>query len=98
MNPLQSRDGVLEARVCLALTGQLPILSVDDSIEALLGFTADDYLSARISLKQQIHPHDSDIAEMLFSSGEPAATGTFNIRLRHANGRIRCISGQYSKA
>ncbi|MDZ4202484.1 MAG: PAS domain S-box protein, partial [Gallionella sp.] len=107
MNPLQScdgalpagqNDGVLEARVCLALTGLLPILSVTESIEALLGFTADDYLSARVSLKQQIHPHDTDIADMLFSSGDPGTSANFNIRLRHANGRIRCISGQYSKA
>jgi len=98
MNPLQSRDGVLEARVSLALKGQLPIVSVSDSIEALLGFTADDYLSGRVSLKQQIHPQDSDIADMLFSSGDPGASGDFNIRLRHANGRIRCIIGQYSKA
>ena len=98
MNSLQSRDdGVLEARVCLALKGLLPILSVADSIEALLGFPADDYLSARVSLKQQIHPHDTDIADMLFSSGDSGTSGTFNIRLRHSNGHIRCISGQYSK-
>jgi len=97
MKPRQSLDGVLEARLCLALKGMLPILSVSDSIEALLGFTADDYLSARVSLKQQIHPHDSDIADRLFSTGDPRTSGTFNIRLRHANGRIRCIRGQYSK-
>ena len=98
MNPLQSLNGVLEARACLALDGQLPMVSVDDSIEALLGFIADDYLSGRVSLKQQIHPHDTDIADMLFSSGDPGTSGTFNIRLRHADGRIRCIRGQYSKA
>jgi PAS domain S-box-containing protein len=99
MNPLQSRDGVLEAKVSLALKEGLPILSVTDSIEALLGYTADDYLSGRVSLKQQIHPHDIDIAEMLFSSGSDSAeSGAFNLRLRQANGRIRCIRGQYSKA
>jgi len=98
MNPLQSRDGVLEASVSLALKELLPIVSVADSIEALLGFTADDYLSGRVSLKQHIHPHDSDIADMLFSSDDPGASGTFNIRLRHANGRIRCLRGQFNKA
>jgi|JI10StandDraft_1071094.scaffolds.fasta_scaffold08666_8 two-component system sensor histidine kinase/response regulator len=97
MNSLQSRDGVLEANVCLALTELLPVVSVSDSMEALLGFTADDFLSARVSLQQQIHPHDTDIADMLFSPGEPSTSGTFNIRLRHANGRILCIRGQYSK-
>jgi two-component system sensor histidine kinase/response regulator len=88
---------VLEANVCLALTELLPVVSVSDSMEALLGFTADDFLSARVSLQQQIHPHDTDIADMLFSPGEPSTSGTFNIRLRHANGRILCIRGQYSK-
>jgi len=97
MKPRQSHDGVLEARLCLSLKGMLPVLSVSDSIEALLGFTAEDYLSARVSLKLQIHPDDSDIADRLFSTGDPGTSGTFNIRLRHANGRIRCISGQYSK-
>ncbi len=90
-------DRELETRLCLALEGRLSVLSVADSIEALLGFTPDDYLSARVSLKQQIHPHDTDIADMLFSSGDPGMSGTFNIRLRHADGRIRCIRGQYSK-
>ena len=98
MNLPQNHDGVLEASVCLALNGQLPIVSVSDSIEALLGFTADDYLSGRVSLKQQIHPHDSDIADLLFSSDDSTASGSFNLRLRQANGRIRCIKGQYNKA
>ena len=97
MNPPKSGDGVLEASIRLALTGLLPIVSVSDSIEALLGFSADDYLSGRVSLKQQIHPQDSDIADMLFSSGDPRVSGDFNIRLRHADGRIRCIRGKYSK-
>ena len=95
--PAGRDDVVLEARICLALTELLPALSVAGSIEALLGFAADDYLSARISLKQQIHPDDTDVAGMLFSSGDPGTSGSFNIRLRHANGRIRCISGQYRK-
>lgn len=97
MSLLQNRDDVVEARVCVALDRQLAMVSVEDSIEALLGFTADDYRSGHVSLKQQIHPHDNDIADTLFSSDDPAATGTFNIRLRHADGRIRCIYGQYRK-
>ncbi len=73
------------------------MLSVSGGLEALLGFPADDYLSGRVSLKQHIHPHDADIAGTLFSSGEPGTSGTFNIRFRHADGRIRCICGEYTK-
>ena len=70
--PAGRDDVVLEARICLALTELLPALSVAGSIEALLGFAADDYLSARISLKQQIHPDDTDVAGMLFRLAIPA--------------------------
>jgi PAS domain S-box-containing protein len=94
---VEKSDEMFEANICLALEGQLLVLSVADTIEAVLGFTADDFLSARVSLKQQIHPHDTDIADMLFSSGDPGTFGSVNIRLRHADGRIRCIRGEYGK-
>ncbi len=72
MNPHPSRDsapptgqgdGVVEAKVCLNLTGSRPVVSVDDNIEALLGFTANDYLSGQVSLTQQIHqnPETDDV-------------------------------------
>ncbi len=86
-----------DVRICLALTDQLPVLSVSDSIEALLGFPAEDFTSLRISLKELIHPHDLDIAEMLYSDNLQSGSGSFNIRLRQANGRIRCIKGFYEK-
>jgi len=93
----QTYTAVLEATLRLALTDQLPVLSVSESIEALLGFASDDFLSARVSLKELIHPHDQDIAEILFSSDSQNNDSTFNIRLRQANGRIRCIRGSYQK-
>ena len=86
-----------DVRICLALTDQLPVLSVSDSIEALLGFTTEDFTSLRITLNELMHPHDRDIAEMLFSDTLQPASGSFNIRLRQANGRIRCIKGFYEK-
>lgn len=66
------------------------VLSITDTIETLLGYTAEDYLSGRISLKAQFHTDDLDIAEILFST-EDLSEDSFNIRLRQANGRIRCI-------
>ena len=89
--------GILECRISLALTAQLKILSVDAGVEALLGYSAEAYLTERVSLRQQIHPHDSDIAEMLFSPALSTNAGTFNLRIRHASGRIRCIHGTFSK-
>jgi PAS domain S-box-containing protein len=45
----------------------------------------------------RIHPHDSDISEQLFSVETPLDSSTFNIRLRHADGKIRCVRGTYKK-
>jgi hypothetical protein len=78
-----------DVKICLALTGHLPVLSVSDTIEALLGFAAEDFISRTVSLKELIHPHDYDITEILFSPHLQAGTGSFNIRLRRAHGRIR---------
>jgi PAS domain S-box-containing protein len=99
MSPLEltKADGQRQASVRVALREPLPVLSISQGIEALLGFAAEDYLSGRVSLLQQIHPHDRDIADLLFSPGDPSASGTFNLRIRHADGRIRCLRGQYRK-
>ncbi|MGA3081332.1 MAG: EAL domain-containing protein [Terracidiphilus sp.] len=91
------KRALVEANLRLALTDRLPVLSVSDSIETLLGFKPDDFLSARVSLKDRIHPHDADIAAVLFSPEIKNKASTFNIRLRHADGGIRCIKATCSK-
>lgn len=92
------QSSLLEAKISLALTDALPVLSVSDSIVTLLGFSPDAFLDGRISLKSRIHPDDQDIADELFSRTIQHSPGTFNLRLRQANGRIRCIKGQYRKS
>ena len=94
---MNMKSGVLEASIRVALTDRLVVLSVSDGMEALFGFKPEDLLSARVSLKDQIHPHDRDIADALFSTQIMHQSGTFNIRVRQANGRIRCIKGHYLK-
>jgi len=86
-----------DAKICLVLTDCLPVLSVSDSIEALLGFSAEEFLTLRVSLKELFHPHDHDIADILFSTDLQNRSGSFNIRLRQANGRVRCIKACYEK-
>jgi len=86
-----------EATCIMALSVNLPVLSVSDSIEALLGYNPHEFLSGSVSLKSLIHPHDDDIAELLFSPDLKTSTGSFNIRLRQANDKIRCIRGAYEK-
>ena len=72
-------------------------LSVSDGTEALLGFKPDDFLAGKVSLKSLVHADDQDIASDLFSNQINNNSGTFNIRLRQANGRIRCVKGYYTK-
>jgi len=88
---------VLEAHILISLIAPITVLSVTDDIEDLLGFKAADFLTAKVSLKNQIHAHDQDIADDLFSIETNRTHGTFNVRIRQANGRIRCIKGHYAK-
>ena len=88
---------MLEVSISLLLAEPLSVLSVSDSVEELLGYPGASFLSTCISLKDLIHPHDADISELLFSPNHPDSSGIFNIRLRQANGRIRCFKGSYIK-
>ncbi len=88
---------LIEATLFLSLTEPLSVVSVSDSIENLLGFQAADYLSGKVLFQEQIHAQDHDIAKQLFSHDESEPYDSFNIRLRHADGRIRCIKGSYTK-
>lgn len=50
-----------------------------------------------MSLKDRIHAHDQDLADILFAIDTGNISGTLNIRIRQANGRIRCIKSHYNK-
>lgn len=87
---------MLEAKICILLN-QARVASVSGNIEGLLGFKVDDFLSGKLSLQEHIHNDDLDIAEQLFAKSIIPANGVFNIRIRQANGRIRCLKAIYSK-
>ena len=88
---------MLEASIRLALTANFPVLSILGEMEALVGFKPEEFLAARVSFKNLIHPQDLDIAEELFACENHQQAGSFNIRLRQANSRIRCLKGHYTK-
>lgn len=81
----------------IALIKPNVVLSVGDSCENLLGFSSEDFLSGKVSLQAMIHAHDQDYADVLFSPHITQVAGTFNLRIRQANGRIRCVKSQYRK-
>jgi hypothetical protein len=82
---------------CFALGEPPRLVSVDGDVEGLLGYSRKAFLTAKAHLKDLIHREDAGIAESLFSPDLKDRSGDFHIRLRHADGRIRCIKGQYAK-
>lgn len=80
------------------LLGEHPqVLSVSEGVEPLLGFTPQDFLTGVVRLQNCIHPDDAAIAGRLFATQEWSSSRGFNIRLRHADGRMRSFRGHGTK-
>lgn len=90
-------EKILEVRFRYALARPPAPLAVGPAVEQLLGWAAEDFLGGKVGLRDRIHPDDADIAEMLFSSLAEPLAGSCNLRLRQANGRIRCVKALYAK-
>lgn len=88
---------LIEANIRISLSTPITTLSADESISALLGFNAKDFLTGAVSVQARFHHDDQDIAEVLFSNAAIAGTHRLNFRLRHADGRIRCVKSDYKK-
>jgi diguanylate cyclase (GGDEF)-like protein/PAS domain S-box-containing protein len=86
-----------QAKLRLALDARLTLLSVDAGIETLLGFRAGAFLSGEVNFKDRIHPDDADVTAKLWSRAVGEETGTVNLRLRHADGRVRCVRVSFAK-
>lgn len=93
----EEQGPVLNSTFCFASSDPPRLVSVRGSTEALLGYNQRGFLTGQVNLKDLIHPDDAGIAETIFSSDLEARSGCFNLRLRHADGRIRCVKGCYKK-
>ena len=82
---------------CFASSDPPRLASVRGGTEALLGYSQHELLTAKVNLKDLIHPDDAGIAENIFSNCLDIRSGCINVRLRHANGRIRCMKGCFTK-
>jgi len=82
---------------CFASVDPPRLVSVRGGTEALLGYSQRELLTGKVSLKDLIHHGDAGITKSIFSSDLEARSGCFNLRLRHADGRIRCVKGFYTK-
>lgn len=78
------------------MQGEPSVVQVQSLGGTLLGFTENNFLSARISLLDRIHPDDTELKKQIFSADAPLS-GSVCLRLRHADGRIRCVQADYEK-
>jgi diguanylate cyclase (GGDEF)-like protein/PAS domain S-box-containing protein len=86
------------AEVTISFTRQaMPrVVSASASTQDLLGYTAEQFLSGGVRWSDLVHTDDQDLIEWLWSPTLSPTSGSFNIRLRHQNGRIRCVLGHYT--
>ena len=87
----------LEASIGFACGPAPQLVTASESILTLLGVPAQDFLDGTVSWTALIHPDDQDVAEQLFSESAGQPHGNLNIRLRHADGRIRCFRLRYRR-
>ena len=85
------------SRLRLSLTDPPRITAVSDSIASLTGFSAQDWLSSRISLEDRIHPSDIGLYNCMVSSGDSPSSGSITLRIRHADGKIHLLHAAYTR-
>jgi len=86
----------MQAKLLFARGPAPNVLQASDAVFDLLGFTAQQLLNGSVSWPERVHADDQDILARLFSPDLSPAQGSFNIRARHADGRIRCLQGKYT--
>ncbi len=88
---------MLNPTFCFASSDPPRLVSVRGGTEALLGYSQHELLTAKVNLKDLMHPDDAGVAESIFSNCLEIRSGCINVRLRHADGRIRCVKGCFTK-
>ena len=72
------------------------LVAVDGQPDALLGCSAAQLLQSRPDLHGLLHPDDQDLMAPLLLPGAAPGAGSLNLRLRHADGRIRCVQACFA--
>jgi PAS domain S-box-containing protein len=88
---------LLDANLRLSITDRLTVVSASEEVAALLGFTAEALEGGGVPLRERIHAADLEAMEALLSPKNRRRSGGFQLRIRHADGRMRVGRGQYQK-
>jgi len=89
---------IAEVSLEFALGDPPRLLAAHGPTRKVLGFAAGDLLSDQITFQGRIHPGDADLAAAIFSAAGAASSGTACLRVRHADGRIRCLDTDFQTA
>ena len=73
------------------------LLSAGDGIQGLLGYSPDELVAGRIALSTLVHPGDSSLLDNILSPTSQETSGSCNLRLRHADGKIRYFGVRYNR-
>ena len=87
---------MLDAAFRYVLRNPPCLASVDGSVEILLGYEQQQFLTSKVYLRDRVHKDDIPFFDSLFALEASQPSGGFNIRLRHADGKIRCVKGSYT--
>jgi diguanylate cyclase (GGDEF)-like protein/PAS domain S-box-containing protein len=87
----------LEAAIGLVCKPILRVVTASESTLALLGVAAQQLLNGTVSWPDLVHPDDQDVVDQLLSPELKPDQGSCNIRLRHFDGKIRCIRLSYQR-
>ena len=73
-------------------------ISVVGDVESMLGYRVGDFLNGAVLILALVHADDEDVVEAMLCS-QPVSVlepNVCNLRMRHANGRIRCLVARYA--
>ena len=76
---------------------RLRIVAVSDSISALLGFSAAEFLSGSVDGVNRLHPDDHDALEQLCAQDAAPVPSSGSIRMHHQNGRLCHLKVEYRR-
>lgn len=85
---------MFDTDVRLTWKDDLDVLSVSDRVAGFLGYEQGNVLWS-ISLQQLIHPRDLPLVHALFAPFAARRRGDVCLRIRGADGRIRCLRFSY---